>query len=226
MGFIQIRTLQLDFGITTMGAYQSIGVVTDLMMFSPCIPFRSGWTFSVMGRGGRAGCSNGEGLTRSWSWISYTFAISPSPLITCGHSSLMPAVRVRSMIPKSWRALIAGLPSSGSIRLETKNNSWAEVVFFIRQFGLKPTSNLYFALSRLKMLLACLIDERKTVLEEQIWDDTLLRPHLCPCGRWWSFHWPTFLHDGVDRAGRQVSHIFVVRWNVIMYTINSAHLVL
>ena len=62
MGFIQIRTLLLDVGITTMGAYQSAGVVTDLMMFSRCIPFRSAWTFSVTGRGGRAGCSNGEGL--------------------------------------------------------------------------------------------------------------------------------------------------------------------
>ena len=61
MGFIQIRTLQLDFGITTMGAYQSIGVVTDLMMFSPCIPFRSAWTFSVMGRGGRQGVAMEKG---------------------------------------------------------------------------------------------------------------------------------------------------------------------
>ena len=66
MRFIQVHTLQLDLGITTMGAHQNVGVVTGQMMFSLCIPFRSAWTFSVMGRGGRQSVAL-EKVTFSWS---------------------------------------------------------------------------------------------------------------------------------------------------------------
>ena len=185
MRFIQIHTLQLDLGIATMGAHQNVGViVTGQMIFSRCIPFRSAWTLSVMVRGGRQGVAMEKGWHARGAEFCTRLAFSPDPWKPADILLWRMLVRVRSIIPESWRASIAGLHSG---KLCSTNRSG------------RTTSVTSAPVSMRKLMVS----------------------------HWRTFVWTTWvLRYGVDWDGRQVAHIFVVRWSRILDTLNSVGLVL
>ena len=84
----QILTFSFALGTTTIGAHQSVGVVTGRMTSCASRRFNSALTFSCIGRGMRQGAVTANGTASSFMEILYVFFNFLSPANIPGNSLL------------------------------------------------------------------------------------------------------------------------------------------